>query len=235
MSEVKLNLIDSHETRHGTIHGSVVDACVAALSAEPETIAELVQALARYIKPLDDHSPFATFHSTVHSSVTRPSDGASQVEMSRGQEGGLPPQRGCPAGDPGLAPAPVSTGPGTGRVINIAPLDTEPWDAGIVVIDLAARIVAVESTYSMPQAEGEVHYHDGTSSTDITVLYRLPDDWLFVNSVEAYQWSRERRTRERHTETPLNVREVLYGVPLLEFIVNECANIDLSKLAAAGH
>ena len=29
--------------------------------------------------------------------------------------------------------------------------------------------------------------------TEIPVLYRLPDDWLFVNSVEAYQWSRERR------------------------------------------
>src|SRR6185295_13697341 len=28
-----------------------------------------------------------------------------EVEESRGQEGGLPPQRSCSAGDPGLAPA----------------------------------------------------------------------------------------------------------------------------------
>jgi hypothetical protein len=40
MSEVRLNLIDSLRILQGTIHGSVVDACVAALSAEPETIAE---------------------------------------------------------------------------------------------------------------------------------------------------------------------------------------------------
>jgi hypothetical protein len=189
MSEVKLNLIDNQQVLYGTIHGSVADACVAVLSAEPETIAELASALTRYIKRLDDSSPFATFHSAVHSSLS------SSVDT---------------------------------------PLDIEPWDAGIVVIDLAARIVASESTYSMPQPEGEVHYHDGIKSTDITVLYRLPDDWLFVNSVEAYRWSRERRGRERLAKTPLDVREILYGAPLLDFIVNECGKIEVSEAAANG-
>jgi hypothetical protein len=177
MSEVKLNLIDTQQVLHGTIHGSVADACVAALSAEPETIAELTAALSRYIKPLDDRSPFASFHSSVNSSAQQS-------------------------------------------------IDTKPWDAGIVVIDLAARIVACESTYSMPGPSGEVRYHDGTKSTDISVFYRLPDDWLFVNSVEAYQWSRERRARERLADTPLDVREVLYGIPLLDFIVTECGKIE---------
>ena len=183
MSEVKLNLIDTQQVLHGTIHGSVADACVAALSAEPETITELTSALTRYIKPLDDRSPFATFHSSVSSF----------------------PQ---------------------------LPIDTTPWDAGIVVIDLAARIVASESTYSMPGPSGEVDYHDGTTSTDISVLYRLPDDWLFVNSVEAYQWSREWRVKERLAETPLDVREVLYGTPLLDFIVTECGKIEVSEAGA---
>jgi len=176
MSEVKLNLIDTQQVLHGTIHGSVADACVAALSAEPETIAELRSALTRYIKPLDDCSPFATFHSSAST---------------------------CPN----------------------PPLDTEPWDAGIVVIDLAARIVASESTYSMPQPSGEVDYHDGTKSTEVAVIYRVPDDWLFVNSVEAYLWSCERRVRERLAQTPLDLREVLYGTPLLEFIINAVATL----------
>jgi hypothetical protein len=69
VSEVKLNLIDNHQVLHGIIHGSVADACVAALSAEPETIGELASALTRYIKPLDDQSPFATFHSSPYASV----------------------------------------------------------------------------------------------------------------------------------------------------------------------
>src|SRR5687767_219095 len=175
MSEVKLNLIDSEQVLHGTIHGSIADRCVAALSAEPETIAELALALGRYNKRLDDGSPFASFSSSVHSAIVGSAD---------------------------------------------PPIDCRPWDAGIVLIDLTARIVASESTYSQPQAEGEVHYHDGTKSTDIPVLYRLPDDWLFVNSVEAYQWSRERRATERLGKTPFDARHVLYGTPLLEFLVN---------------
>ena len=123
MSEVKLNLIDAQNILSGTIHGSVVDRCVAALSAEPETIAELGAALGRYIRPQEGVSPFPFFRSS-------------------------------------------------------SEIDSEPWDAGLVVIDLAARIVAIESSYSYPQPEGEVHYHDGEKSTDISVPYRLPADWL---------------------------------------------------------
>ena len=59
MSEVKLNLTDAQHTISGTIHGSVADACIAALSAEPETIAELEAALSRYQKPSEDISSFA--------------------------------------------------------------------------------------------------------------------------------------------------------------------------------
>ena len=128
MSEIKLNLTDAQHIMHGTIHGSIADRAVAALSAEPETIAELEAALARYMKPDTTFGPFATFHET-------------------------------------------------------AEIDEQPWDAGIVIIDLAARIVASESTYSQPGAQGQVSYHDGVSATDITVLYRIPDDWLFLNSI----------------------------------------------------
>jgi len=64
MSEVKLNLVDAERVQHGTIHGSVVDSCVAALSAEPETIAELEAALARYIKPRGADGYFSWFYST---------------------------------------------------------------------------------------------------------------------------------------------------------------------------
>jgi hypothetical protein len=183
MSEVKLNLIDSQETLHGTIHGSVADAAVAALSAEPETIAELEAALARYIKPRDAVSPFASFCST-------------KVGLQSDSVG-----------------------------INLPGLDLEPWDAGIVVIDLAARIVAAESTYSMPRAGGEIQYHDGTQSTDVAVLYRVPDDWLFVSSLAEYECTRERRRIERRAQPALDARTVLYGRPLLEFIVNALATL----------
>jgi hypothetical protein len=188
MSEVKLNLVDAKRVLHGTIHGSVADTCVAALSAEPETIEELDAALARYIKGHDGSGHFAWFCS-----------------------------RDCPTNSAGAEPL---------RSYRSV-LDTEPWDAGIVVIDLAARIVATESTYSQPGPEGEVFYHDGRALTDVPILYRLPGDWLFVNSVDAYQWSRERRISERSANPAIDVRPILFGRPLLEFIVN--AYLSLSE------
>ena len=162
MSEVKLNLIDSQTLLTGTIHGSIVDSCFAALSAEPETIPELVAALGRFIKP-DETSPFNCFHSR-------------------------------------------------------SEIDERPYDAGIVIIDLAARVIAAESTYSSPQAEGEVEYHNGVHGTDVRIPYRLAADWLFVNSVDAYRWARD---RHRESRAPFfDARAVLYGAPLLEFIVD---------------
>lgn len=164
MSEVKLNIIDAQNILTGTIHGSIADRCVAALSAEPETIAELEAALGRYIKTQEGERHFVCFRSS-------------------------------------------------------SEIDSEPWDAGLVVIDLAARIVAAESTYSQPQPEGEVHYHDGTQATEISIRYLLPADWLFVNSVDAYRWSSDRRRQQRETRLPFDARAVLYGRALLEFIV----------------
>jgi len=160
MSEVKLNLVDANTILSGAIHGSEADRCVAALSAEPETIAELAAALVRYSR---GSNAFALFQ--------------SQAEI-----------------------------------------DAEAYDAGIVIINLAARVVAVDSSYSSPSIEGEVNYHDGEQSTDISIPYRLPDDWRFVNSIEAYRWTSERRRVERQSQPRLDSRAVLYGPPLLEFI-----------------
>lgn len=164
MSEVKLNLIDSQRILTGTIHGSVTDSCIAALAAEPETIAELEAALARYIRPQEGIGAFASFHD------------ASEI-------------------------------------------DAEPWDAGLVLIDLTARIVAAESSYSQPQPEGEVCYHDGAKLTDVSIPYRLPADWLFVNSVEAHRWTCDRHRLQHAEKMLVDARTVLYGSALLEFVV----------------
>jgi len=184
MSELKLNLVDSERILHGIVHGSIADACVAALSAAPETIAELEAALARFIKPCDSVSPFASLCAIDY----RPDAGASDL--------------------------------GTKSIARCsAALDTQRWDAGVVVIDLAARIVACESVYSQPEPEGQVCYHDGHAATDISIMYLVPDDWLFVNSVDAYQWSRERHLQKRADNPPFDARAVLFGKPLIEFIV----------------
>src|SRR4030095_10415815 len=170
MSEIKLNLIDAHTIRHGTLHGSIGDRCVAALSAEPETIPELEAALARFIKPVDDYSEFGFLRESF-----------------------------C--------------------------IDEEPDDAGILIIDLAARIVAYDSTYSNPSPKGQVYYHDGHQCTDVPIFYNLPDDWIFLSSIEEYHGLQRRRREERAKVQPLDARPFLYGRPLSEFIATEIQSI----------
>jgi len=99
----------------------------------------------------------------------------------------------------------------------------EPWDAGLVIVDLAARVVAADSSYSAPQAQGQVQYHDGAQATDVWLPYRVPDDWLFVFLTLEYEAIRQKRRAERAANPPVDVREVLYGSAMIEFIVLECA------------
>ena len=41
--------------------------------------------------------------------------------------------------------------------------------------------------------------------------YRIPDDWLFLNSIAEYEGLRDRRLEERLANPPLDARAVLYG------------------------
>ena len=175
MSETRINIVDREGCYEGIIHASMVDACIAALSAEPETFAELQFALTRYFKPVDDRKPLE-----------------------------------------GLRPS--------------LQVKTEPWDSGIVIIDLAAQIVAAQSSYSQPQPEGSVNYHDGRAATDISIWYRIPDSWEFVESIELYSTRAASGRARRAACQTIDARPVLYGRPLLEFIIQEVSVISFPQL-----
>jgi hypothetical protein len=162
MSEIRLNLVDSTSILSGTIHGSYGDRCVAALSAEPETILELEAALERFEK-----DPLSFYNSPVFGVTSE--------------------------------------------------IDERPYDAGLLIIDLAARIVVCDSTYSCPGPNGLVVYHNGNCATETPIFYQLPDDWLFLQTIDDYHLNAGQR-REARLATPLDAREVLYGRPLLEFL-----------------
>src|SRR6266850_2359638 len=123
MSCIKLNLIDFTRTVSGEVHGSIGDAVIAALSAEPETIDELGSACARFIKPTDGWSFLTSLH------------------------------------------------PGE---------DFEPYDAGIVIVDLASRIVMLDSTYSAPQRMRESSQDDMAQQIESEA-----DQDIFMESEEA--------------------------------------------------
>lgn len=142
MSEIKLYLLDSHTCISATVHGSVADALVAALSAEPETVDELEAALSRFQK-----------------CTSIPASSLSRYERCE--------------------------------------IDETPYDAGILVIDLAARTVSCESTYSLPGPRGTVEYHDGIQCTGVPIKYQWSDDWMFLRSIEEYQDLCQAREQER--------------------------------------
>jgi hypothetical protein len=111
----------------------------------------------------------------------------------------------------------------------------EPYDAGIVVINLAARLVAIDSTYSYPSGKGSfrVQTPGNAKGEDVTVPVEISDDWLFVSSIPEYEDSVRARTRARSMSEPLDSRAVLYGKPLLGFIAQECTDARNSNPSAS--
>ena len=57
--------------------------------------------------------------------------------------------------------------------------DDEPYDAGVCIIDLAARYVAYESSYSSLGASGTIHYIDHRAEIEAGLPFHLADDWFF--------------------------------------------------------
>jgi hypothetical protein len=164
MSELRINITDASRSVNGTLHGSLADTILAGLSAEPETIEELEDAMNRFAGPGNNERWLAGFYNG---------------------------------------------------------LDEEPWDAGILFVDLAARVFAAESSYSILLREGEVQYHNGREMTEVWLPYRVPGDWIFLDSVDTYSAVAKRRRGERAAVPPLDARPVLYGA-ITEFVVREC-------------
>jgi hypothetical protein len=97
----------------------------------------------------------------------------------------------------------------------------EPYDAGLVVIDLVARLVVADSTYSSAGPKGVVLYHDGRCGTNTGLSYHLADDWLFSSDGDSWRSLAEKRRRERAATPILDARAVFYGRPMLEFVARE--------------
>lgn len=104
-------------------------------------------------------------------------------------------------------------------------IDDRLHDAGLVVIDLAARLVVCDSTCLAATPEGWVTYHDGKQATDVVVYYHLSGDWLLANHASGWRVCADERRRSRRLNPPLDGRAVIYGEPLLRFIAEQCFEV----------
>jgi len=93
-----------------------------------------------------------------------------------------------------------------------------------MVIDLAGKIVAVDSTYSSYSKEGSIRVSDelaGVEGAQFDLPFSLSDDWKFVYSMPEYEGVASCRREKRAGRSRLDARAVFYGEPLLRFIVEE--------------
>ena len=118
--------------------------------------------------------------------------------------------------------------------------DLEPYDAGIVAIDLAGRTIGYDTTYTLPRAEGSVRVPSefADDNEDVYVPYRLPDDWKFVKTIPCYEGAIRPNREKRSRHAPFDARPILFGRPLIMHIVksiSEAANLDAENLFADIH
>jgi hypothetical protein len=103
-------------------------------------------------------------------------------------------------------------------------LDTEPWDAGLVVIDLAARLVVIDSTYSTPRKQGIVTRCNvaNIEGGQVHLRYRMSDEWMFLSEATNWQGIARIRRQQQADQPEIDLHEIFYGEPMLRFIINGC-------------
>lgn len=93
----------------------------------------------------------------------------------------------------------------------------EPWDAGLVVIDITARLIAYQSSYSSILSKGTIH----CPKFDAEFNFRLFDDWEILHQTNLWRDAAEKRRELFLSCQRIDVRKVLYGRKLIEFIVEK--------------
>ncbi|MBS1794715.1 MAG: hypothetical protein JSS81_12720 [Acidobacteria bacterium] len=106
----------------------------------------------------------------------------------------------------------------------------EPYDAGLVAIDLAARSILVDSSYDDYSKEGLVRIRTDDGE-DFDLPYELSDDWKFARSLPAFEFLRTAERRKRAERAPFDARRVLFGTPLFEFLAAAAADEEPSAAA----
>jgi hypothetical protein len=174
-SDVMVTIIDAKRALHGVMPVWRTDIVLASLVAEPETLEELEDAIARYDASI-----------------------ISQGFLKH-----------------------LETG-----------VNETPWDAGVVIIDLTARLIAgeTEPAIYIPERHGFAIYCadpplDWSRSSQeelVQIPYLISEDWLVASTLDGWREMAERRSRERAADPPLDARPVLLG-KIAEFIARQCA------------
>jgi hypothetical protein len=174
-SELMVTIIDSKRALHSVMPAWRADMVLASLVAEPETLEELEDAIARYDASI-----------------------ISQGFLKH-----------------------LETG-----------VNETPWDAGAVIIDLTARLIAGETEpaiykpgrhgFALYCADPPLDWFKSSQEELVQIPYLISEDWLFASALDDWRGVAERRSSERAANPPLDARPVLLG-KIAEFIARQCA------------
>lgn len=95
----------------------------------------------------------------------------------------------------------------------------EPWDAGLVMIDLPSRVIVAATDDDSFVRAGAIEWLDDSARQRVKIPFWLPDDWLMVTSRETWGLTVAQRRAHRSPEPP-DTRAVLYG-KVCEYLVHE--------------
>lgn len=111
-------------------------------------------------------------------------------------------------------------------------VNEEPCDAGVMIIDLPARLIATETASAIyqPEAAGYVLYCPdpppdwaAVADEEITwVRYQLSAEWSLRRKLVAWRAVADRRIAEQAIWQSVDVRAALFGPDLALFIAREC-------------
>ncbi len=96
----------------------------------------------------------------------------------------------------------------------------EPYDAGLLVIDLAAKVIMADTTYSYYSTEGNVRIKTDEGE-DFNLPYKLSDDWKYVRGMPEYKGISRSRREFLAANPPVDARPVLFSKSLFEFVLAE--------------
>jgi hypothetical protein len=105
-----------------------------------------------------------------------------------------------------------------------------PWDIGIMIVDLPARVIAFEAEGYVPRRQGSIRYEGEERHADFELSYQLSEDWLVAEGLESGLTEARKREAEWRVLQSWDVRAVLYQC-VAEFLVRECRKAKSAGMA----
>lgn len=93
----------------------------------------------------------------------------------------------------------------------------EPWDAGLLIIDLSAKAIMADLTYSYYFTDGTIGMKD-KDGEEFSLRYCLSPEWQHTRSVSQFTYAQTQSRERAEKYPPFEAREILFGKPLFEYI-----------------